>query len=82
MSPHQRVVQRCSKPARSLRIFLSLGVKHILTGYDHLLFLFGLLLVARGFFSSLGYHHFIYDRALDHTGSGNTAARANSKSNC
>jgi hydrogenase/urease accessory protein HupE len=34
--------------------FISLGVKHILTGYDHLLFLFGLLLVARGFFSSLG----------------------------
>jgi hydrogenase/urease accessory protein HupE len=29
-------------------------VKHILTGYDHLLFLFGLLLVAGGFFSSLG----------------------------
>ena len=28
------------------------------------------------------YYHFIYDRALDHTGSGNTAARANSKSNC
>ena len=40
--------------ARSLANFLSLGVKHILTGYDHLLFLFGLLLVARGFFSSLG----------------------------
>jgi hydrogenase/urease accessory protein HupE len=34
--------------------FLCLGVKHILTGYDHLLFLFGLLLVARGVFSSLG----------------------------
>jgi hydrogenase/urease accessory protein HupE len=34
--------------------FLCLGVKHILTGYDHLLFLFGLLLVARGFFASLG----------------------------
>ena len=34
--------------------FLCLGVKHILTGYDHLLFLLGLLLVARGFFSSLG----------------------------
>ncbi len=33
--------------------FLSLGVKHILTGYDHLLFLFGLLVVARGFFYSL-----------------------------
>jgi hydrogenase/urease accessory protein HupE len=39
---------------RSFANFLSLGVKHILTGYDHLLFLFGLLLVARGFFSSLG----------------------------
>src|SRR6476620_5298673 len=38
----------------SLTNFLCLGVKHILTGYDHLLFLFGLLLVARGFFSSLG----------------------------
>jgi hydrogenase/urease accessory protein HupE len=33
--------------------FLALGVKHILTGYDHLLFLFGLLVVARGFVSSL-----------------------------
>jgi hydrogenase/urease accessory protein HupE len=40
--------------ARSFGNFLALGVKHILTGYDHLLFLFGLLLVARGFFSSLG----------------------------
>src|SRR5262249_9779562 len=40
--------------ARSFANFLSLGVKHILTGYDHVLFLFGLLLVARGFFSSLG----------------------------
>src|SRR5262245_1278112 len=39
---------------RSFANFLSLGVKHILTGYDHLLFLIGLLLVARGFFSSLG----------------------------
>ncbi len=39
---------------RSFANFLSLGVKHILTGYDHLLFLLGLLLVARGFFSSLG----------------------------
>ena len=33
--------------------FLSLGVKHILMGYDHLLFLLGLLIVARGFVSSL-----------------------------
>jgi hydrogenase/urease accessory protein HupE len=39
---------------RSFTNFLCLGVKHILTGYDHLLFLFGLLLVARGFSSSLG----------------------------
>ena len=38
---------------RSFANFLSLGVKHILTGYDHLLFLFGLLLVARGFVSAL-----------------------------
>jgi len=43
-----------SEAAGSFANFLSLGVKHILTGYDHLLFLFGLLLVARGFFSSLG----------------------------
>jgi hydrogenase/urease accessory protein HupE len=40
--------------AHSFANFLFLGVKHILTGYDHLLFLVGLLLVARGFFSSLG----------------------------
>jgi HupE / UreJ protein len=32
---------------------LILGVKHILTGYDHLLFLFGLLVVVRGLISSL-----------------------------
>jgi hypothetical protein len=33
--------------------FLKLGVKHIGTGYDHLLFLFGLLIVAKNFKSSL-----------------------------
>ncbi len=33
--------------------FLILGVKHILTGYDHLLFLFGMLVVVRGLVSSL-----------------------------
>jgi len=33
--------------------FVVLGVKHILTGYDHLLFLFGLLVVTRRFVSSL-----------------------------
>jgi len=44
-------------PARevfsSVGNFLILGVKHILTGYDHLLFLFGLLVVVRGLVSSL-----------------------------
>jgi hydrogenase/urease accessory protein HupE len=39
--------------ARSFASFLSLGAKHILTGYDHLLFLLGLLVVARGFVSAL-----------------------------
>ena len=38
---------------RSFTNFLCLGVKHIWTGYDHLLFLLGLLIAARGFFSSL-----------------------------
>jgi hydrogenase/urease accessory protein HupE len=33
--------------------FLVVGVKHIWTGYDHLLFLFGLLIVTRNFVSSL-----------------------------
>ncbi|PWU19179.1 MAG: hypothetical protein C5B50_07180 [Verrucomicrobia bacterium] len=33
--------------------FLVLGVKHIWTGYDHLLFLFGLLIVTRNFVSAL-----------------------------
>src|SRR5262249_20856928 len=38
---------------RSFTNFLCLGLKHILTCYDHLLFLLGLLLVARGFVSVL-----------------------------
>lgn len=33
--------------------FLKLGIEHILTGYDHLLFLFALLLVTRDWVSSL-----------------------------
>jgi hydrogenase/urease accessory protein HupE len=33
--------------------FLVMGVKHIWTGYDHLLFLFGLLIVTRNFASSV-----------------------------
>lgn len=38
---------------RSFADFLGLGVKHILTGYDHLLFLFGLLVVTRSLVSSV-----------------------------
>ena len=52
--PHSNASTAMFEAARSFANFLSLGVKHILTGYDHLLFLFGLLLVAGGFFSSLG----------------------------
>ena len=33
--------------------FLLMGVRHIWTGYDHLLFLFGLLIVTRNFSSSI-----------------------------
>jgi hypothetical protein len=35
-----------------------------------------------GLFLRIKYHHFIYDRALDHAGAGDGALRANSKSNC
>jgi hydrogenase/urease accessory protein HupE len=52
--PHTDASTAAVEVVRSFTNFLCLGVKHILTGYDHLLFLFGLLLVARGFFSSLG----------------------------
>jgi hydrogenase/urease accessory protein HupE len=52
--PHADASTVALGAVRSFTNFLCLGVKHILTGYDHLLFLFGLLLVARGFFSSLG----------------------------
>ena len=52
--PHTDASTVALAAVRSFTNFLCLGVKHILTGYDHLLFLFGLLLVARGFFSSLG----------------------------
>lgn len=45
-----------SEPYRTASFFgfLGLGVKHILMGYDHLLFLFVLLIVAPGLRSSLG----------------------------
>jgi len=38
-----------TEPAFGVAAFFKLGVKHIWTGYDHLLFLFGLLLVCRSF---------------------------------
>jgi hydrogenase/urease accessory protein HupE len=52
--PHTDASTVAFGAVRSFTNFLCLGVKHILTGYDHLLFLFGLLLVARGFLCSLG----------------------------
>ena len=52
--PHTDASTVALEAVRSFTNFLCLGVKHILTGYDHLLFLIALLLVARGFFSSLG----------------------------
>jgi hydrogenase/urease accessory protein HupE len=39
--------------ASSFSDFLLMGVRHIWTGYDHLLFLFGLLIVTRNFGSSV-----------------------------
>jgi hydrogenase/urease accessory protein HupE len=42
-----------SAPETSTRGFVLLGVEHILKGYDHLLFLFALLIVARNFMASL-----------------------------
>jgi hydrogenase/urease accessory protein HupE len=39
--------------SHSFRDFLILGIEHIVLGYDHLLFLFGLLIVTRNFISSL-----------------------------
>ena len=41
------------EPPPSFAGFVKLGIEHILTGYDHLLFLFGLLLVTRNFMSAL-----------------------------
>jgi hypothetical protein len=41
-------------PSPSFRQFLVLGVEHILTGYDHLLFLLGLLVACRSLRAVLG----------------------------
>jgi hydrogenase/urease accessory protein HupE len=42
-----------SRPSVSFLAFLKLGIEHILTGYDHLLFLLGLLVVCRRFSTTL-----------------------------
>ena len=42
-----------SETAHPFRQFLILGIEHIVTGYDHLAFLFGLLLVGGAFSSAL-----------------------------
>ena len=44
---------RLNENRNSFADFLMMGVKHIWTGYDHLLFLFGLLIVTRNFSSSI-----------------------------
>jgi len=41
-----------AESSRSFGDFFALGVEHILTGYDHLLFLFGLLVVGMSFVSA------------------------------
>jgi hydrogenase/urease accessory protein HupE len=51
--PHSNWSHTAVESVRSFANFLSLGVRHIWTGYDHLLFLFGLLIAARCFFSAL-----------------------------
>ncbi len=47
--PNEAVAKKASWPFRQ---FLHLGVEHIVTGYDHLLFLFALLIVCRSFWSA------------------------------
>jgi hypothetical protein len=44
---------RPSRPTVSFLAFLKLGIEHILTGYDHLLFLLGLLVVCRRFSTTM-----------------------------
>lgn len=44
---------RPSRPTVSFLAFLKLGIEHILTGYDHLLFLCGLLVVCRRFSTTM-----------------------------
>ncbi|HKQ39039.1 MAG TPA: HupE/UreJ family protein [Verrucomicrobiae bacterium] len=50
---HNELVYPPSAPKVTFWGFLTLGIEHILTGYDHLLFLFALLLVTRRFVSAV-----------------------------
>ena len=43
----------CKSEKNTFADFLLMGIRHIWTGYDHLLFLFGLLVVTRNFGSSV-----------------------------
>jgi len=52
MDATQPAGEHTAKP-NSFVDFLLMGVRHIWTGYDHLLFLFGLLIVTRNFSSSV-----------------------------
>ena len=54
LEPDTAGAHATSAPAPSFLQFLALGVRHILTGYDHLLFLFGLLIACRGWRAVLG----------------------------
>ena len=47
------VAKTSDAPKQSFTGFLALGVEHILTGYDHLLFLFALLIVTSRFMPAL-----------------------------
>jgi len=42
-----------NQPTSTFMDFLKLGVEHILTGYDHLLFLFSLLVITRNFWPAI-----------------------------
>ena len=42
-----------NRPSSAFVDFLKLGIEHILTGYDHLLFLFSLLVVTRNFWPAI-----------------------------
>ena len=54
LEPDAAVASPARAPQPSFGQFLALGVRHILTGYDHLLFLLGLLIACRTLRAMLG----------------------------